>query len=63
MNDKKQAMSAVANVQALVTQAGLVTVTLGASVYAAHIRQMDAQRPQRPVRQRQIRRDAIGREA
>ena len=63
MNDKKQAMSATANVQALVTQAGLAKVTLGASVYAAHIRQMDTQRPQRPARQRHIRRDIPVREA
>lgn len=63
MNDKKQAMSAVSNVQALVTQAGLAKVTLGASVYAAHIRQMDAQRPQRPVRQLKTKRDAVGRQA
>jgi len=60
MNDKKQAMSAVANVQALATQVGMAKVTLGASVYAAHIRQMDRQ--QRPARQRHIRRDIPVRE-
>ncbi len=55
---KRQAMSAVAGVQS-VAQVGLAKVTLGASVYASHIRQMDRQRPPRP---RQVRRDAIGRE-
>ena len=48
-------MSAVANVQK-VAQIGLVKVTCGAALYAAHIRQMDRQRPQRP---RQVRRDAV----
>ena len=52
---KQQAMSAVANVQK-VAQIGLVKVTCGAALYAAHIRQMDRQRPQRP---RQVRRDAV----
>jgi hypothetical protein len=51
-------MSAVANVQT-VAQIGLVKLTAGAAVYAAHIRQMDRQAP---PRQRQVRRDAIGRE-
>jgi len=55
---KWQAMSAVANVQT-VAQIGLVKLTAGAAVYAAHIRQMDRQAP---PRQRQVRRDAIGRE-
>jgi hypothetical protein len=55
---KKQAMSAVAGVKS-VAQVGLAKVTLGAAVYAAHIRQMDRQRSQRP---RQVRRDAVGRE-
>jgi len=55
---KRQAMSAVANVQT-VAQIGLVKLTAGAAVYAAHIRQMDRQAPKR---QRQVRRDAIGRE-
>jgi hypothetical protein len=54
----KQAMSAAAGVKSL-AQVGLAKVTLGAAVYAAHIRQMDRQRPQPP---RQVRRDAIGRE-
>lgn len=56
---KKEAMSAITGVK-LVAQVGLAKVTLGAAVYAAHIRQMDrrasAQRP------RQVRRDAVGRE-
>jgi hypothetical protein len=55
---KREAMSAVANVQK-VAQIGLVKVTCGAAIYAAHIRQMDRQAP---ARQRQIRRDAVGRE-
>jgi len=55
---KKQAMSAIAGVKS-VASVGLAKVTLGAAVYAAHIRQMDRQRPQP---QRQVRRDAIGRE-
>jgi hypothetical protein len=55
---KQQAMSAVGNVEK-VAQIGLVKVTCGAAIYAAHIRQMDRQRPQRP---RQVRRDALGRE-
>jgi hypothetical protein len=56
---KRQAMSAIANVQKVVAQVGLAKVTCGAAVYAAHIRQMDRQAPQR---QRQVRKDAIGRE-
>jgi hypothetical protein len=55
---KEQAMSAITGVKS-VAQVGLAKITLGAAVYAAHIRQMDRQRPQRP---RQVRRDAIGRE-
>ena len=55
---KKQAMSAIAGVKS-VAQVGLAKVAIGAAIYAAHIRQMDRQRPQRP---RQVRRDAIGRE-
>lgn len=58
MELKRQAMSAITGVKS-VAQVGLATVTLGAAVYVAHIRQMDRQRPQRP---RQVRRDAIGRE-
>ena len=56
---KRQAMSAVANVKSVVAQVGLAKVTLGAAVYAAHIRQMDRQAPQR---QRQVSKDAVGRE-
>jgi hypothetical protein len=56
---KRQAMSAIANVQTTVAQIGLAKLTAGAAVYAAHIRQMDRQAP---PRQRQVRRDAIGRE-
>jgi len=55
---KQEAMSAITGVKS-VAQVGLAKITLGAAVYAAHIRQMDRQRPQRP---RQVRRDAIGRE-
>jgi hypothetical protein len=55
---KEQAMRAITGVKS-VAQVGLAKITLGAAVYAAHIRQMDRQRPQRP---RQVRRDAIGRE-
>jgi hypothetical protein len=55
---KRQAMSAVANVQKVVAQVGLVKVTCGAAVYAAHIRQMDRQ----AALPRQVRRDAVGRE-
>ena len=55
---KRQAMSAIAGVKS-VAQMGMAKVTLGAAVYAAHIKQMDRQRPPRP---RQVRRDAIGRE-
>jgi hypothetical protein len=56
---KRQAMSAIGNVQKVVAQVGLAKVTCGAAIYAAHIRQMDRQAP---PRQRQVRRDAIGRE-
>ena len=55
---KRQAMSAVANVQT-VAHIGMVKMTGGIALYAAHIQQMDRQEP---PRQRQIRRDAIGRE-
>jgi hypothetical protein len=55
---KRQAMSAVANVQKVVAQVGLAKVTCGAAVYAAHIRQMDRQ----AALPRQVRRDAVGRE-
>jgi len=60
LNDevKRQAMSAVANVQKVVAQVGLAKVTCGAAVYAAHVRQMDRQ----AARPRQVRRDAVGRE-
>lgn len=58
-NEAKQATSAIAGVKSVVGQVGLAKITLGAAVYAAHIRQMDRQRPQR---QRKVRRDAIGRE-
>ena len=51
-------MSAVANVKSVVAQVGLAKVTLGAAVYAAHIRQMDRQ----AALPRQVRRDAVGRE-
>lgn len=34
-------MSATASVKSVVGQVGLAKVTLGAAVYAAHIRQMD----------------------
>jgi hypothetical protein len=44
---KQQAMSAITGVKS-VAQVGLAKITLGAAVYAAHIRQMDRQRPQRP---------------
>lgn len=54
---KKQAMSAIAGVKSL-ARVGMVKVTAGAAVYAAHIRQIDRQTPQRP----RVRRDAIGRE-
>jgi hypothetical protein len=56
---KRQAMSAVANVKSVVAKVGLAKITCGAAVYAAHIRQMDRQAPQR---QRQVRKDAVGRE-
>ncbi|HLZ15706.1 MAG TPA: hypothetical protein VKQ08_01650, partial [Cyclobacteriaceae bacterium] len=56
---KQQAMSAITGVKSVVGQVGLAKITLGAAVYAAHIRQMDRQRPQPP---RQVLRDAIGRE-
>ena len=52
-------MSAVASVKSVVAQVGLAKITCGAAIYAAHIRQMDRQAPQR---QRQVRKDAIGRE-
>jgi hypothetical protein len=55
---KRQAMSAITNVQT-VAHIGMVKMTGGIALYAAHIRQMDKQAPQRP---RQVRRDAIGRE-
>ena len=54
---KRQAMSAIAGVQS-VAQIGLVKLTAGAAVYAAHIRQQD--RSSRPSHK--VRRDAIGRE-
>jgi hypothetical protein len=56
---KQQAMSAITGVKSVVGQVGLAKITLGASVYAAHIKQMDRRRSQP---QRQVRRDAIGRE-
>ena len=56
---KQQAMSAITGVKSVVGQVGLAKITLGAAVYAAHIKQMDRRRPQP---QRQVRRDAIGRE-
>ena len=52
-------MSAITGVKSVIGQVGLAKVTLGAAVYAAHIRQMDRRRPQA---QRQVRRDAVGRE-
>jgi len=55
---KRQAMSSIKGVQS-VAQIGLVKVTAGAALYAAHIKQMDRQAPPPP---RQVRRDAIGRE-
>ena len=55
---KRQAMSAIANVQT-VAHIGMVKLTGGVALYAAHIRQMDRQAP---PRQRQVRRDAVGRE-
>lgn len=60
---KKQAMSAITGVKSVVGQVGLAKITLGAAVYAAHIRQMDRQTAAlRPARPRKVRRDAIGRE-
>ena len=55
---KRQAMSAIANVQT-VAHIGMVKLTGGVALYAAHIRQMDRQAQ---PRQRQVRRDAVGRE-
>lgn len=55
---KRQAMSAIAGVQS-VAKIGMVKLTGGVALYTAHIRQMDRQSP---PRQRQVRRDAMGRE-
>jgi hypothetical protein len=55
---KQQAMSAIASVETI-AQIGLVKLTGGVALYAAHIRQMDRQAP----RQQRVRRDAIGRAA
>jgi hypothetical protein len=55
---KRQAMNAISNVET-VAQIGLIKMTGGIALYAARIREMDRQAP---ARQRQIRRDAIGRE-
>jgi hypothetical protein len=55
---KREAMNAITNVQT-VAQIGMVKMTGGIALYAARIREMDRQAP---PRQRQIRRDAIGRE-
>ena len=55
---KRQAMNAISHVET-VAQIGMVKLTGGFALYAAHIRQMDRQAP---PRQRQIRKDAVGRE-
>lgn len=52
---KQQAMSAIASVET-VAQIGLVKLTGGVALYAAHIRQMD--RENRPQKQRAFRRAA-----
>ena len=51
-------MNAISHVET-VAQIGMVKLTGGVALYAAHIRQMDRQAP---PRQRQVRRDAVGRE-
>lgn len=56
---KQQMMSAVASVET-VAHVGMVKLTGGVALYAAHIRQMD--KANRPVQQRQqSRRDEFGR--
>jgi len=55
---KNQAVEAFTSA-ATVAQVGMIKMTGGIALYAAHIRQMDRQSPPPP---RQVRRDAIGRE-
>ena len=55
---KSQAVDAFTSA-ATVAQVGMIKLTGGIALYAAHIRQMDRQAPPLP---RQVRRDAIGRE-
>lgn len=55
---KKQAVNAFTCAET-VAHVGMIKLTGGIALYAAHIRQMDRQAPPRP---RQVRRDAIGRE-
>jgi hypothetical protein len=55
---KNQAVDAFSCAET-VAQVGLIKLTGGIALYAAHIRQMDRQSPPPP---RQVRRDAIGRE-
>jgi hypothetical protein len=55
---KWQAMSAITNVKT-VAHIGMMKMTGGIALYAAHIRQMDKQAP---APRRKIVRDAVGRE-
>jgi hypothetical protein len=55
---KRQAMSAVANVQPIAS-IGAAKLTAGISLYVAHIRQVERQAGTAP---RKAKRDAIGRE-
>ena len=58
----KLAMSATTGVKSVVGQVGLAKVTLGAAVYAAHIRQMDRRNvPQRRMTLRQLRQEQLER--
>ena len=58
----KQAMSAMTGVKSEVGQVGLAKVTLGAAVYAAHIRQMDRRNTgQRRMTPRQLRQEQLER--
>jgi hypothetical protein len=58
----KLAMSATTGVKSVVGQVGLAKVTLGAAVYAAHIRQMDRRNTgQRRMTLRQLRQEQLER--
>ena len=57
---KNQAVNAFTCAET-VAHIGMIKLTGGIALYAARIHEMDRQTP-RPPRQRQVRRDAIGRE-